>query len=70
MPARSGAMAKEMRVGGTSSPRKEPDMESLPPMAATPRPSWADRAPSRAEKGLPQRTGLSRSFSKYSWKER
>ena len=30
-------MAKETRVGGTSRSRKEPDMESLPPMAATPR---------------------------------
>ena len=63
-------MAKEIRVGGTSMSRKDPDMESLPPMAATPRASWADRAPSRAEKGLPQRAGSSRSFSKYSWKER
>ena len=35
-PALTGAMAKEMRVGGTSRSRKEPDMESLPPMAAQP----------------------------------
>ena len=35
-PAFTGAMAKEMRVGGTSRSRKEPDMESLPPMAAAP----------------------------------
>ena len=35
-PAMMGAMAKEMRVGGTSLSMKEPDMESLPPMAAQP----------------------------------
>ena len=35
-PARRGAMAKEIRVGGTSKSRNEPDMESLPPMAAQP----------------------------------
>ena len=70
LPALEGAMAKEMRVGGTSISRKEPDMESLPPMAAMPRSSWASKAPSRAEKGLPQRWGSSRSFSKYSWKVR
>ena len=35
-PALTGAMAKEMRVGGTSRSRKDPDMESLPPMAAQP----------------------------------
>ena len=53
------------RGGGTSISRKEPDMESLPPMAAAFRPIWADRAPSRAAKGLPQRWGSSRNFSKY-----
>ena len=35
-PAFTGAMAKEMRVGGTSRSRKEPDMESFPPIAAAP----------------------------------
>ena len=69
-PAFTGAMAKEMRVGGTSRSIKEPDMESLPPMAAAPKSSWADRAPSRAAKGLPQRAGSLRSFSKYSWRVR
>ena len=44
-------------------------MESLPPMAAHWRSSWADRAPSRAATGLPQRSGAVPSFSKYSWKE-
>ena len=63
-------MAKEISVGGTSRSMKDPDMESLPPMAATPRPSWAFRAPSRAAKGLPQRLGSSLRRSKYSWKER
>ena len=65
-PAFTGAIAKEMRVGGTSRSIKEPDMESLPPMAAAPKSSWADRAPSRAAKGLPQRAGSLRSFSKNS----
>ena len=65
-----GAMAKEMRVGGTSRSLKVPDMESLPPMAAAPKSSWASRAPSRAAKGLPQRAGSSRSFSKNSWRVR
>ena len=69
-PARTGAMAKEMRVGGTSRSIKDPDMESLPPMAGRPYRSWASRAPSRAAKGLPQRLGSSRSFSKNSWKVR
>ena len=69
-PARMGAMAKEMRVGGTSRSLKVPDMESLPPMAAAPKSSWASRAPSRAAKGLPQRAGSSRSFSKNSWRVR
>ena len=62
--------AKETRVGGTSRSSKLPDMESLPPMAATPRSVWAFRAPSRAARGLPQRTGSLPSRSKYSWKVR
>ena len=33
--------AKETSVGGTSRSSKLPDMESLPPMAATPRHSYA-----------------------------
>ena len=41
-----------------------------PPMAAAPKPSCASKPPSSAAKGLPQRAGSSRSFSKYSWKER
>ena len=69
-PARMGAMAKEINVGGTSRSLKVPDMESLPPMAAAPKSSWASRAPSRAAKGLPQRRGSSRSFSKNSWRVR
>ena len=47
---------------------KEPDMESLPPMAAHPNCSWASIPPSRAARGLPQRVSSSRSRSKYSWK--
>ena len=31
-----GAMAKEISVGGTSRSMKDPDMESLPPIAAAP----------------------------------
>ena len=45
-------------------------MESLPPMAATPRPIWARKAPSSAERGLPQRLGSRPRRSKYSWKLR
>ena len=66
--ARVLATAKLTSVGGTSSPSKEPDMLSFPPMAGSPRPSWADRAPSKAAAGLPQRAGSSRRRSKYSWK--
>ena len=69
-PAWMGAMAKEISVGGTSRSWKVPDMESLPPMAAQPSSNWASRAPSRAAKGLPQRVGSSRSFSKNSWRVR
>ena len=69
-PALTGAMAKEISVGGTSRSRKEPDMESLPPMAAQPYLSCASSAPKRAAKGLPQRSGSSRSFSKNSWRVR
>ena len=64
------AVAKETSVGGTSSCSKEPDMLSLPPMEAMPRPIWASRAPSRAASGLPQRSGLVPRRSKYSWKVR
>ena len=69
-PALMGAMAKEISVGGTSRSRKEPDMESLPPIAAAPKSIWASMAPRRAIKGLPQRSGSVRSFSKYSCKVR
>ena len=58
--------AKETRVGGTSSFSKLPLMESLPPMAATPRPIWASKAPSSAARGLPQRLGSRPRRSKYS----
>ena len=64
------ATAKEIRVGGTSRSSKLPDMESLPPIAPAPRSIWAINAPSTAAVGLPQRSGSSRSFSKYSWKLR
>ena len=64
------AVAKDTSVGGTSKSSKEPDMESLPPMAPTPKSTWAIRAPSTAAIGLPQRSGSWRSFSKYSWKVR
>ena len=45
-------------------------MESLPPIAPTPRSTCAISAPSTAATGLPQRLASSRSFSKYSWKLR
>ena len=63
-----GTIAKLTRVGGTSILLKEPDIESLPPMAAAPSPICASYAPSSAARGLPQRLGSLRSFSKYSWK--
>ena len=59
------AVAKDTSVGGTSKSSKEPDMESLPPMAPTPKSIWAMSAPSTAAMGLPQRSGSWRSFSKY-----
>ena len=62
--------AKETSVGGTSSFSKLPDMESLPPIAPAPKAICASSAPSRAAKGLPQRSGAVRSRSKYSWKLR
>ena len=62
--------AKLTSVGGTSSSSKLPLMLSLPPIEGSPRCSWAVRAPSRAEVGLPQRWGTSRSRSKYSWNVR
>ena len=68
------ATAKLMRVGGTlssaPSSSKLPLMESLPPMAPTPRSICAMRAPSTAAVGWPQRSGTSRRRSKYSWNER
>ena len=60
------AVAKLTSVGGTSSCSKLPLIESLPPMAPTPRSAWAMSAPSTEATGLPQRLGSSRSFSKYS----
>ena len=64
------AVAKLTRVGGTSMLSKLPDMESLPPMAATPRSTWAFSAPSSAAKGWPQRSGSLPKRWKYSWKVR
>ena len=63
-----GARAKETRVGGTSRSLKEPDIESLPPMAARRRWCWAWNAPNRAAKGSPQRLGSVPSLGKYSWR--
>ena len=68
--ARSTVTAKDTRVGGTSSFSKDPLMESLPPMEAIPRSIWASKAPSRADRGFPQRAGSRMGFSKYSWKVR
>ena len=66
--ASDAVTAKEIRVGGTSSPSKDPLIESLPPIAAMPRSSWAARAPSSAAVGWPQRRGSSPGRPKYSWK--
>ena len=64
------AVANDTSVGGTSKSSNDPLMESLPPMAPTPRSTCAMSAPSTAATGLPQRSGTSRSFSKYSWNVR
>ena len=69
-PALAGATANEIRVGGTSISMNEPDIESLPPIAAAPNVNCASNAPSRAAKGLPQRSGCLPRRSKYSWNER
>ena len=61
----SVATAKDTRVGGTFSSWKDPDMLSLPPMAAVPQIFWASKAPSRAAAGFPQEQG-STVRSKYS----
>ena len=66
--ASDAVTAKEIRVGGTSSPSKDPLIESLPPIAAMPRSSWAAKAPSSAAVGWPQRRGSSPGRPKYSWK--
>ena len=42
-------------------------MESLPPIEAVPKPSWALRPPSSAAAGLPQLILFLFSRSKYSW---
>ena len=60
------ATAKETKVGGTSSCSKEPLIESLPPMAPTPKSNCAANAPSSAANGLPQRAGSFLGFSKNS----
>ena len=62
--------AKEIRVGGTSSFSKLPLIESLPPIAATPKSICAVNAPRSAERGLPHLLGSFIGFSKYSWKVR
>ena len=63
------AIAKETSVGGTSRSSKLPDIESLPPMARDAQAHLGHQArPAAAADGLPQRSGSSRSFSKYSWK--
>ncbi len=61
--------AKDTSVGGTCRSSKEPDMLSLPPMAAAPKSSCASSAPSSADRGLPQAAGPVMR-SKYSWKVR
>ena len=68
--ADAGASAKDMSVGGTSRSSKEPLMESLPPIAPKPSFICAYSAPSRADAGLPQRSGSVPSRSKNSCKVR
>ena len=64
------ATAKLTSEGGTSMFSNEPDMESLPPMAATPSSTCASSAPSRLAMGRPQRVGSAPRRSKYSWNVR
>lgn len=65
-PAFTGAMAKEMRVGGTSLSRKEPDMESFAADSSPAEVQLSLQSAQQGAKGLPQRRGSSRSFSKNS----
>ena len=65
-PASTGATANATRVGGTSSSLNDPDMLSLPPIAATSNCICAHNAPNTALNGFPQRTSSWPSFSKYS----
>ena len=66
-----GATAKETSVGGTSMSSKEPDMQSLPPMAATPQIHLGIEGAQQRRKGLAPAVGVVRSCcSKYSWKVR
>ena len=66
--ASHGATANETSVGGTLNCSNEPLIESLPPIAATPKPFCALNAPNSAVNGRPHFSGSSPSFSKYSWK--
>ena len=61
--------ANAISVGGTSMFSNVPDMESLPPIAATSNSAWAFSAPSNAANGLPHFSGLSPVRPKYSWNE-
>ena len=65
----SAITANETRVGGTSRFSNEPDIESLPPIAANFNALCTRYAPSRALNGLPQRLESVRSFSKNSWND-
>ena len=58
--------AKLTSVGGTWISLNVPDIESLPPIAAVPKSSWALYAPRSAARGLPH-DSLLPILSKYSW---
>ncbi len=57
-------------MGGTSRCSNVPDMESLPPMAATPSSICARSAPNSAASGRPQRSASCPGLGKNSWKDR
>ena len=61
--------ANAISVGGTSISSNVPDMESLPPIAATSNSAWALSAPRSAANGLPHFSGLSPVRPKYSWND-
>ena len=66
-PAFAVSTANETSVGGTSKSLNEPDIESLPPIAAILKLVCAKYAPKSAANGLPHLALSLFNLSKYSW---